>query len=561
MSQPNPSTAQARAIADEFHRHGVVYAVISPGSRSAALAIAFDEHPDIETVVVLDERSAGFHALGRCRVGSAPVVAVCTSGTALANYLPAVVEADLSLLPLIVLSADRPPDLLQIGANQTIDQVGMFGERARWFCNIAPADASRDWNSYWRGSVSQAVARSLGHGSRPGPVHVNVAFREPTVPVTDDGRTTGEPYPHSIEGRPSNGRWQDHDRSWPTAGNMSDLDGQGLIVVGEGEFDPGSLDREAGRLGWPVLATAMSGLRGGDAITTYHHLLVDGVPQSLRPDFVISVGRVGPSDRIGALTSLDVPQLLIDRWGGWNDPRRETTRFLQADPVESLASIEAATGESLKSAWIDADRTMRLALDDCLGEDVIPTGPGVASILSGIDFDRLIAASSMPIRDVDAHTVHRGRVIANRGASGIDGFVSTAIGAASLGGRTLALSGDLSLLHDASGFVTGPSGSVVFVVIDNGGGGLFDLLPQAEHAPGFERLFVTPHGLDLAALASAYGVESSTAPNLDGLAERMDGLLDASRTHLVVVPVDRETDLKKRRALDETARSVRAGLS
>ena len=561
MIQPNPSTAQARAIADEFHRHGVVYAVISPGSRSAALAIAFDEHPGIETVVVLDERSAGFHALGRCRVDSAPVVAVCTSGTALANYLPAVVEADLSLLPLIVLSADRPPDLLKIGANQTIDQVGIFGERTRWFCNMPPADAIRDWNPYWRGSVSQAAARSLGHGSRPGPVHLNVAFREPTVPVTDDGRSTGEPYSHPIEGRSSNGRWQDHDRARPTAGHMGDLDGQGLIVAGEGDFDPGSLEREAARLRWPVLATAMSGLRGGDAITTYHHLLIDAVPLSLRPDFVVSVGRVGPSDRIGALTALDVPQLQIDRWGGWNDPRRDTTRFVQADPVESLASMEAGAGESLRSAWIDADRAMRLALEDCLGEDTVPTGPGVASALSAIEFDRLVAGSSMPIRDVDAHTVHRGRAVANRGASGIDGFVSTAFGAASLGGRTLALSGDLSLLHDASGFVTDPLGSVVFVVVDNGGGGLFDLLPQAEHAPGFERLFVTPHGLDLAALASAYGVDSSVDPNLDGLAARIGGLLEASGTHLVVVPVDRETDLKKRRALDDTARSVRAGLS
>ena len=561
MIQPNPSTAQARAIADEFHRHGVVYAVISPGSRSAALAIAFDEHPDIETVVVLDERSAGFHALGRCRVGSTPVVAVCTSGTALANYLPAVVEADLSLLPLIVLSADRPPDLLQIGANQTIDQVGVFGERARWFCNVAPADASRDWNSYWRGSVSQAAARSLGHGSRPGPVHLNVAFREPTVPVTDDGRTVGEPYPHSIAGRSSNGPWQEHDRARPTAGSMRDLDGKGLIVVGEGDFDTDALERQAARLHWPVLATAMSGLRGGDAVTTYHHLLIDGVPRSLRPDFVVSVGRVGPSDRIGALTSLDVPQLQIDRWGAWNDPRRQTTRFLQADPVESLASLDGGTEVGLRSAWIDADRRMRLALGDCLGEDAIPTGPGVASVLSSIDFDRLVAASSMPIRDVDAHTVHRGRVVANRGASGIDGFVSTAFGAASLGGRTLALSGDLSLLHDASGFVTDASGSVVFVVIDNGGGGLFDLLPQAEHAPGFERLFVTPHGLDLAALATAYGVDSSIASTVDGLAGRISGLLDVSGTHLFVVPVDRETDLKKRRALDDAARSVRAGLS
>ena len=280
MTQPNPSTAQARVIVDELHRHGVDYVVISPGSRSAALAIAFEEHAGVQTRVVLDERSAAFHALGRSRATQTPVVALATSGTALANYLPSVVEADLSLVPLILISADRPPDLLHVGANQTIDQAGIFGEKVRWSCGIPPAEPDRDSNGYWRSSVSQAVARARGHGGRPGPVHLNVAFREPTVPVSDDGRTRAEAYRHPIEGRPGDEPWQQHQQARP-AGAALGLGGRGLVIVGEGDFDPKDVFEAAGRLGWPVLATATSGLRVFDVVTTYHHLLVTGVPTSL----------------------------------------------------------------------------------------------------------------------------------------------------------------------------------------------------------------------------------------------------------------------------------------
>lgn len=562
MTQPNPSTAEARVIADELHRHGVGYAVISPGSRSAALAIALDEHPGVETRVILDERSAGFHALGRSRVSGAPTVALCTSGTALANYLPAVIEADLSLVPLIIISADRPPELLHVGANQTIDQVRIFGERTRWFCNLPTADVARDWNAYWRTTVSQAAARSLGQGDRPGPVHLNVAFREPTVPVADDGRSSADSYPHSIEGRPGRARWQDHHRARPGPGALPPLDAKrGLLVAGEGDFDPTELRHAAQRLHWPVLGTAASGLRGEDVVTTYHHLMVEGVPSSLRPDLVVTVGRIGPSDRLAALTALEIPQIQIDRWGSWNDPRRHSTHMIQADPVATLASIEGESSDEFLASWVVANATMRGSLDDRLAEDDEPSGPSVARSLSTIDLECLVAASSMPIRDVDAHTVHRGRVIANRGASGIDGFVSTALGAASAGHRTVALAGDLSLLHDAGGFITDQAGDIVFVVIDNGGGGLFDLLPQAEYAPGFERLFVTPHGLDLTVLAEAYGLRSVVIDRISGLAQSIAGMIESHGAQVVVVPVERETDLKLRRALDDTARVVCAGLS
>jgi 2-succinyl-5-enolpyruvyl-6-hydroxy-3-cyclohexene-1-carboxylate synthase len=262
MTQPNPSTALARAVADEMARHGVSLAIISPGSRSAALAIAFDQHPDITTRVVVDERSAAFWALGHARATGHPAAVIATSGTAAANHLPAVIEADQSLMPLIVISADRPPEQLHVGANQTIDQIGLFGNKVRWFCNIGPAQSGADHNSYWRSTVSQAMARAVGQGSRPGAVHLNVAFREPTVPVEDDGRSVADPYPFSIEGRPGGGRWQEHSIARPGAAALETPAGsRGLIMAGEGDFDPELLMAAADRLGWPVLATAQSGLR------------------------------------------------------------------------------------------------------------------------------------------------------------------------------------------------------------------------------------------------------------------------------------------------------------
>jgi 2-succinyl-5-enolpyruvyl-6-hydroxy-3-cyclohexene-1-carboxylate synthase len=561
MTQPNSSTAQARAIVDELRRQGVEYAVISPGSRSGALAIAFEDHPGITTRVVTDERAAAFHALGRSRASGSPVVVLATSGTAVANHMPAVAEADLSMVPLISISADRPAELLHIGANQTMDQAGIFGGRVRWSCSIPAAEPGVDSNGYWRSTISQAVARAAGHGARPGPVHLNVAFREPTVPVSDDGRTRAEPYPFSIDGRQDEAPWQTHQRSKPGGGRV-DLGGSGLIIAGEGDYDAGAVDGAAAELGWPVLATATSGLRAFGSISAYHHLLVEGVPPALRPDLVVTLGRVGPSDRLGALTSLPVPQAQIDPWGTWQDPRRHSTYVIQADPAPTLAQLGPAPDQRLLDAWRTADVAMRTALDERLGADEAPSGASSARVLSAVECSILVAGSSMPIRDVDAHYTGSARVIANRGVSGIDGFVSTALGAATTTtDGTVAFCGDLSFLHDSTGFVVDQVGDVVFLVVDNGGGGLFDLLPQSEHAPAFERLFVAPHGLDLSRLADVYGLDATVVDAAGDLGEEVGDRLRAGGAHLVVVPVEREADLKARRSLDDTARAVGAGVS
>jgi len=277
----------------------------------------------------------------------------------------------------------------------------------------------------------------------------------------------------------------------------------------------------------------------------------------------VAVGRTGPSDRLSALTSVQCQQVSIDRWGGWHDPRRLATAVLQADPVATLDRVAAPGVPDAEWAerWQAADRTMRRSLDEAIGVGDQATGPAVARALSEGSWETLVSASSMPIRDVDAHTVHRGSIVANRGASGIDGLVSTGLGVAATGSRTVVLTGDLSLLHDNNGFLTDQLPSAVFVVVDNNGGGLFDLLPQAAHAPGFDRLFVTPHQRDLMGLAAFHGLDAITVATPETLSLEIEQRLASGGCHLVVIPVDREADLKQRQALDEVARSVVAGIS
>lgn len=558
MTQPNPSTAQARSIADELARHGVAVAMISPGSRSAALAIAFEEHPGFETRVILDERSAAFQALGHARATGSPAVCVATSGTAGANYLPAIVEADLSLAPMIVITADRPAELRHVGANQTIEQTGLFGNRVRWFCEVGLADPATDNNTYWRSTVSQAVAHALGFGLRPGPVHLNIPFREPTAPVADDGRSASEPYRFPIEGRPKGRPWQEHRRDPGGGVDLSEYGRwRGLVVVGDHHSDAQRLLTEAKRLGWPVLGTALSGTRADpDVITSYHHLLVEGVPPHLEPEVVISVGAVGPSDRLGHLTRLDIPQIQLNPWGVWHDPRRHGSMMVRADPAAALASIPPLAGRTWRDVWRESDRTMRSALEEGIFESGEMTGPSIARCLSELDWSILVAASSMPIRDVDAHMTRGGRVVGNRGASGIDGFSALSLGVARAVGRTVALSGDLSFLHDLTSLIIDDPPGLVLIVVDNNGGGLFDLLPHASHAPAFDRLFIAPHNRDLTSLSQSLGIDAGKAGTVETLSEVAGRGLDRGGLHVVVVPVDREADLKARRRLDDVAREV-----
>jgi len=545
VTHPNPSTALARVVVDQLAVEGVQVVVVSPGSRSGALAIAAAEHPELRARVVIDERSAAFHALGVARAGGRPAAVLCTSGTAAANFFPAVVEADLSCVPLIAMSADRPVEMRGVGSNQTIDQIDLYGSKVRRFADIPAPGAERDLNQEWRRVVQTSVMAATG--SRPGPVHLNVAFREPTVPATDDGRISGDEYPFETP------RIDVARRPEQTAGGdpLPEIEGgRGLIIAGDGQYDRPRLLEQAASLGWPVLATALSGARGEGVITAYHHLLAQGVPDGLVPDVVVAVGAIGPSSRLEHLVAAAAMRVRIDRWGRVVDPFRNAHHILTGDVNELLHRARGSAEPDWAEAWRSADEGMRQKLRATVMDLPAMTGAHVAMALDAVSWGSLVAASSLPIREADAHLTRPGPVHANRGASGIDGFVSTALGIASVVPRTVALAGDISLIHDSNGFVGEIDMDLCVVVVDNGGGGLFDDLPQATLAPQYERLFVTPPRRDLAKLADLHGLEFHEVDDPTVLPTVISRALDEGGLTLIRVPVDREHDRAARAQLD-----------
>lgn len=536
---PNISTALARVVVDELVVSGVESVAICPGSRSGALAVAAAEHPDLSTCVFIDERSAGFFALGVARASGAPAAVISTSGTAVANFYPSVVEADMSCVPLVVVSSDRPPELRGVGANQTIDQFDMFGSRVRRFTAIEAPQKVGDHNEEWRNRVRSSVREGLG--AKPGPVHINVSFREPTVPVTDDGRTVGEAYAHEtprLGGIVAPTTSEPHDL--PDMGS-----GSGLVIAGDGAYDRKALLEAARAASWPVLGTALSGLRGEDVVASYHRILAGGLPDELTPEQVIAVGAIGPDPLLEDLIAKAKARVRVDAWGRRIDPQRNATARVAGDPVLLLGRVPAAHPE-WRESWLMAD--LKAAEEERRRLDALerPTGGHVADALNRLDWGALTVASSLPIREVDAHLRRPGPVYANRGASGIDGLVSTALGVASVHDRALALAGDLSFLHDSNGFLNDGDHDLTFVVVDNQGGGLFDTLPQARHAPQYERLFVTSPRRDLLELAGFHKARVTAVATVSEIDDAVASALDRGGLEAVVVAVDRGYDAEAR---------------
>lgn len=555
MTFPNPSTALAHVVMEELVRAGVEVVALSPGSRSAALAIAASQHPDLECVVFLDERSASFFALGRAKATGAPAAAVSTSGTAPANWFPAVIEADASCAPLVLISADRPQELRGVGANQTIDQVELFGNKVRGFVDVPAPDGS-DQGAAWRERIAGALSVAGGRDNRPGPVHLNLAFREPTVPVSDDGRSRADPYEHAVD----HGEERTRRESVSPGASLEvpvDPGQKGLVITGDGSYDRNGLLEAAAGLGWPVLATALSGMRGMQVVSTYHHL-VGHLPDRMTPDVVVAVGAVGPSPALDTLIGRARLRIRVDRWGRSIDPERNATHKSTWDPVALLTGLRLGgdPDSDWSALWYEADRSLRKALGDHLEGSGSASGPGVAWALDQVDRGCLVVASSLPIRDIDAMLATPGPVVANRGVSGIDGFISTALGVASALPRTLAMAGDLSLFHDSNGWINDGALDLTVVVVNNGGGGLFDLLPQAAHAPDYERLFLTPSGREIADLAALHRVEYSRVESAKELVDEAGAALDRGALNLIEVPVDRTVDLEVRAELGAVAASV-----
>jgi len=550
MRATNASHALALTLVDELARGGVTDACLAPGSRSAPLALAFNADDRIRVHVRIDERSASFVALGLAKATGAPAVVLSTSGTAAANFHPAVVEAHQSRTPMIVITADRPPEMRATGANQTIDQLKLYGDSVRWFCEIGVPESLAGATRYWRSVGSRAVAESSG--PRPGPVHLNAALREPLVP-------DGEPWPFSLDGRPGGAPRHRVVRSprAPDGELIADLvwridrTERGVVVAGDAAGAPRSWLRMAESVAYPVMAEPTSGLRSGDAaISTYDALLrQEQFAERHRPELVLRVGKPGTSKVLGPWVE-GAEHVFVDDGGSARDPDRAASIVIDADPeLTAVALSRAASGRS-GSAWFEewrrAEGVGRAAMDRVIDSSDELTEPAVARDVARLApaGSTLVVASSMPVRDLDWFMEpHAGlTVVGNRGASGIDGFVSTVLGVAiGCGEPVLALAGDLSMIHDSNGLsvTAGPRPDATFIVVNNDGGGIFSFLPQASIKESFEDLFGTPHGIDLGALAALHGCGHTRASSPAGLVRAVDNARSAGGIHLIEVRTDR----------------------
>jgi 2-succinyl-5-enolpyruvyl-6-hydroxy-3-cyclohexene-1-carboxylate synthase len=516
----NRTYAPLQAFVEELYRCGMRHAVTSPGSRNAPLALTLAAQEGVEAVSVIDERSAGFVALGMAKASGRPVAVTCTSGTAAANLHPAVVEAHEARVPLIVMTADRPPELREVGAGQAIDQIKLYGTAAKWFVEVGTHDPSRATAIHHRALACRAYWTA--EGGRPGPVHLNFPLREPLAP------SPGELDPEDWAGRADGRPWTEV-REHASAPHSDDVhavaeriaaEPHGVIVCGPGHEDVADAGtRLAAEAGWPLLAEPTSGVRCGahersHVIAHYDVTLrIDEFAAGHRPELVLRVGDMPTSKPLRALVA-ESSQIVVDPHGGWHEPTRNAELIVHASAEHTLSALAGAVemrGAEADPAWLTewraADERVWAAVEAAPGDF---EGKILASIEPELPDAAVVwVSSSMPIRDVEAYfpqSPKRIRFLANRGANGIDGVVSSALGAAiATGLPTWVLIGELALQHDAGGLLAARRAGVPLEIlcINNGGGGIFDFLPVAEHADpaAYEAHIATPsEDVDLAAL-------------------------------------------------------------
>ena len=545
----------AGALVDELAHAGVRHACVCPGSRSTPLAYTLAAHPDIKTWVHVDERSGSFFALGLAKALREPVVLVCTSGTAAANFLPAVVEARYGRVLLIVLTADRPAELRDNGAPQAIDQLHLYGRHAKWFVEMALPEDSDAARRYARATAARAAATA--REGPAGPVHLNMPFREPLTPPLSRVAGVGDDHDIGI-GKARRGqqggvevacgvrRARHEDLALLIEDLVTEPVGlRGLIVCGP-QSDPSfapAVVRLAKALGYPVLADPLSGVRSGhhdrglvcDTYDAMLRTLTDGHTTELIPDVVLRFGAIPTSKALLAFLSRARYQVLVDGDGGWQDPSASVDRIIHTDAAllctELAASIEQAptyTPEAREPVyvpnrewtekWHTADRRAAGAIAAYLAHLGEPFEGKVLAELAWLlpDGATLYAGNSMPVRDLDTFypaVDRRVRFLCNRGANGIDGVVSSALGTAASrpdangDGPLVLVIGDLSFYHDLNGLLAAKRYPIdaTIILLNNDGGGIFSFLPQAANPERFEELFGTPIGLGFKPIVEAYG--------------------------------------------------------
>jgi 2-succinyl-5-enolpyruvyl-6-hydroxy-3-cyclohexene-1-carboxylate synthase len=548
-----------RAFVDELARCGMRAACTSPGSRCAPLVLTLAREERLDCYSHVDERCAGFFALGLAKASGLPVAVTCTSGTAAAELLPAAIEAFQARVPLLLLTADRPPELRENGAGQAIDQLKLFGSAAKWFVEVGTHQASPERLRWIRTLACRAYWTALE--GRPGVVHLNFPLREPLVtdeplPAEETGRPSGEPYVH---------------RPPMPAGDETQLRElvvqakRGVVVAGRCERDT-PLGQAAAAFceaaGWPLLADPLSGARRGNAAIAHYDALLrdDTLAAELHPDLVIRVGDLPVSKPLRTwLANLDdARQVALDPEGAWQDPASVLSDSLALEPAAALAGLVSkppATDTDWLAEWRAADEQAAEAINGVLAGEKI-SEPGVAAELGVLlgETATLFVASSMPVRDIETFWPVRTdapRVLCNRGANGIDGTVSSAFGAAAAtDGPVVLLIGDVALAHDIGGLLAAPrlGLKLTIVLVDNEGGGIFDFLPVSRATMAQDDIYTdhvaTPTGINFAQAAELYGLAYERIETIPALRAALEQALQPQTASTIVhVKTDRATNV------------------
>lgn len=548
----------SQVLVDALAAAGLRELVLSPGSRSTPLALAFLRRPEIRCHVLLDERSAAFFALGIARVSGRPAALLCTSGSAPANWFPAVIEADLAGVSLLLLSAARPPELTGWGANQTVDQHGLFGAHVR--AMYSPALPTADFApAYLHRLAARALADS--RWPLPGPVHVNLAFREPLLPdgeLAEIGAADCRPVIRVA-----------HPRLLPDkrliADSAAEISGRpGVIVCGGANYPPDFAEGVAalaGQLDWPILAEPLSNLRFGghdrSRLCVYYDVFLRrrSMVALARPEWILRFGGFPVTRTLQDWLRAVAParQIVVSADSCWRDPQHALGVLLQADPTAVCEALLAAAPQCAPAHWralfVQAEAQAEALAGRYRCRDNFE-GALIAALLERLPAGhRLFCGNSMTIRDLDAFSGSAAkplRFFGNRGASGIDGNLSTALGIATEG-PCVALVGDLTAQHDLTALAAAAGRDIVVVVINNGGGGIFGYLPVAA-LPEFERAWLTPQRIDLVAAARSFGIAGERAGSLaEGLAT-FDNALQRGGATLLEVIVDRQASTAQHHA-------------
>lgn len=563
MSHQEQLTNYLVAFIHGLQRANITDVVISPGSRSTPLALLFVENKQMDCYINIDERSAAFFALGLAKSSKKPVVLLCTSGTAAANYYPAIVEARLSRVPLIVLTADRPHELRDVGAPQTIDQIHLFANHVKWFQEMAIPENRSQLIRYATTSGIRAATESMKDA--PGPVHLNFPFREPLIPNLtavdfDDEKSIDATHIGTLQ--LSTEQYELYAKKWK---NIT----KGLIVCGQ--IDQNDLAQEiislSEALGFPILADPLSQLRSGHpahtVIENYDAILkTEGIPDAFIPEFIIRMGGTPVSKPLALYLDKysHIEQVMIDGGMGWRDPHHNLSEMIYCDETifcKKMASI--IDSKEKDSNWLEQWRQMNVIAQDVVHQHVETAsfyeGSVVYSFLQTIpDGSTVFVGNSMPIRDIDTfmqQTDKQIKIMCNRGANGIDGVISTAIGAAIHSKPLYLLIGDLSFYHDLNGLLVAKMHEldINIIVLNNNGGGIFSYLPQSKEKQHFETLYGTPTGLDFSHVIRMYEGTFTRVHDLPTFTEELVRLEESNGIQVIEVPTERETNTNNHRQL------------